>query len=337
MKLSVIIPMYNAEKYIERCLDSLLNQNIAEDDFEVLILNDGSFDNSPEIVEKYSKRHKNIILYNDENEGPDAKRNKGIRLSRAKYIYFVDADDYLAYNTLGVLLEFALKKDLDVLGFESLFTYDNDNFNLETPISEIAKPKIVEGTEILEEYRNMRYEIWWYLIKKDFLTGLGVSFDPTNVCADVMVTLQLFLNAKKTAFYPVEVYRYYQSTDSITRSDSKESLLKLISSFKSTIVGYSDLINKLEQDKKHTSPKVMDNLRYRRDYFVFFIIPQMIKAGYSYNQIKENLNLFKNSNAYPIKNFIGVEYNSLKYRLLDKIFNTPGLLKPVPFVYRLIK
>ena len=329
--------MYNAEKYIERCLESLLNQNISSEDFEILILNDGSKDSSPEIVQQYSEKYKNIILYNDKNEGPDAKRNKGIALAKGKYIYFVDADDYLANNTLGTLLDFAIKNDLDLLGFESLFTYENENFELKEPISSVKAPPIIEGSTILEKYRNMRYEIWWYLIKRDFLHEVGVAFDPTNVCADVMVTLNLFLNAKRVAYYPVEVYRYYQSDDSITRSTSKESLLKLISSFKSTIVGYSELINKLEDDSKETSKKVMDNLKFRRDYFVFFIIPQMIKAGFTYNQIKETLTLFKNRRAYPIKNFIGEEYNSFKYKILDKIFNNSALLRPVPFLYKLIK
>ena len=114
MKLSILIPVYNAERFIERCLNSLIIQDLDKNEYEIIIINDGSTDNSLEIVENYSKEHANVVFYSHENQGVVATRNKLLKHAKGTYIYFLDADDYLAHNSFGVILEFALKNDIDI-------------------------------------------------------------------------------------------------------------------------------------------------------------------------------------------------------------------------------
>lgn len=101
MKFSVVIPAYNGEKYISETLDCLLNQT--EKDIEIVVINDGSTDSTQEIVESYAEKYPCIVLYNQENAGVSAARNKGIELARGEYIIFIDSDDLISSNALEVL------------------------------------------------------------------------------------------------------------------------------------------------------------------------------------------------------------------------------------------
>jgi glycosyltransferase involved in cell wall biosynthesis len=115
MLLSIILPVYNVEEYIERCVISLEQQDIATNDFEIIIVNDGSPDNSRQVVETLMKRFSNILLINQENKGVSAARNEGIYRAAGQYLLFVDPDDYVLPHSLGPLLNKAILQDLDVL------------------------------------------------------------------------------------------------------------------------------------------------------------------------------------------------------------------------------
>lgn len=117
MKLSIIIPVYNVEKYIGRCLDSVFSQrevNIG-DDVEIIIVNDGTPDNSISIVEGFAARHKNLRIINQENQGLSAARNTGLAAANGDYVWFVDSDDWLLPNAFNyVLSEIQANPDIDV-------------------------------------------------------------------------------------------------------------------------------------------------------------------------------------------------------------------------------
>lgn len=101
-KISVIVPIYNAENFLERCIDSLLAQTI--EDFELILVNDGSTDSSKRICERYKSKDKRIILINQQNSGPSASRNSGLNIAKGEFICFVDADDYVGKEYLSCML-----------------------------------------------------------------------------------------------------------------------------------------------------------------------------------------------------------------------------------------
>ena len=100
-KVSVIIPVYNTSKYLDKCIDSLVNQTL--DDIEFIMVNDGSTDNSKEIIEKWVKKDKRIKLYNKENGGQASARNLGLTKAEGEYIAFLDSDDYISYDMYKTL------------------------------------------------------------------------------------------------------------------------------------------------------------------------------------------------------------------------------------------
>ena len=122
MQLSIIVPVYNVADYLAKCLDSLLAQDLPQNEYEIIVVNDGSTDNSGEIAQQYADKYANITLINQGNQGLSGARNTGIKCAKGDYIQFVDSDDYLEENVLGGLLKQVEKDNLDVLRFK----YQND-------------------------------------------------------------------------------------------------------------------------------------------------------------------------------------------------------------------
>ena len=113
MKLSIIIPIYDVESYLKRCLDSIVNQN--SNNIEVIMINDGSTDNGPIIAEQYSRQYENFYLINQENKGLSGARNTGISASKGDYLWFVDSDDYIANDAVDKILDAIEVSNADII------------------------------------------------------------------------------------------------------------------------------------------------------------------------------------------------------------------------------
>ena len=123
LKLSVIVPIYQVEQYLPKCVDSLLNQGLSPTDYEIILVDDGSPDNCGVICDDYALRHENIKVVHRQNGGLSAARNSGIEVAQGEYVQFVDPDDYLESNVLGKLVQKVESDKLDVLRFN----YQNVN------------------------------------------------------------------------------------------------------------------------------------------------------------------------------------------------------------------
>lgn len=337
MKLSVLIPMYNAEPYIEKCLASLLTQGIDVLDYEIIIVNDGSTDNSLEIAETLSKNHSNIFIHSQENKGAVFTRNKMLKLAKGEYIYFVDADDYVADNSLNTVLNFAVSNQLDLVGFDTLITTSQEKYKLNSPLLSTATPKVVTGTEFLKDNKNLRVEIWWYFIKKDFLKKHNIYFDRIDYDGDVVFTLKLFLEARKVAHFPVKIYRYFQSPKSTIRSRGNKAEKRIIKYFVALIDDFSNLIENTNKKEFLYKNTIISNFKFRRDVFVFFTLTKMIKANLSFKEINHYLYKLENVNAYPIKNFNSEEFSVLRYKILKSLFNNKLALFLILKSYHIIQ
>lgn len=116
-KLSIIIPVYNVEKYVGRCLESCLDQDLPKDEYEIIVVNDGTQDNSVQVIEKYIKPENNVTLIHRENGGLSAARNTGLKHAQGEYVWFVDSDDWIEKDSLSKLIQYIKKYDLDVFRF----------------------------------------------------------------------------------------------------------------------------------------------------------------------------------------------------------------------------
>jgi glycosyltransferase involved in cell wall biosynthesis len=179
--LSVIIPMYNVEPYIKRCLHSLVNQNVSLDEYEIICINDGSPDNSRDIVLHMQKEFKNIILIDQDNQGVSAARNNGIIKASGRYLLFIDPDDYVDANSLSRILNNAEKNEVQVsfLGFTIL----NEDFSVRRHIfNKKESSKIFSGIETYFLARgDGRFDpdrMWGVLFERDFMNKNDFRYLP---------------------------------------------------------------------------------------------------------------------------------------------------------------
>ena len=120
-ELSIIIPVYNVQKYLEDCLLSIYKQSLSLETFEVIAVNDGSTDSSIDILREYGEIYPNLIIISQENKGLSKARNNGLAVASGKYVFFMDSDDFLCLDSLASLLSKAVEYDLDVLRFDYKF------------------------------------------------------------------------------------------------------------------------------------------------------------------------------------------------------------------------
>lgn len=168
IKISVIVCVYNCEKYIDQCLNSIIKQTLKK--IEIIVINDGSKDNTKNILEKYNLIE-NIKIINKENEGLTKSRNLGLDISKGKYIYFIDADDYIEKDTLERLYIKAEKENLDIV----VFDYYNESLNEKKYIKnlDIEEKENISGKiyakYLLESEKKIAPAIWGEINKKRYL------------------------------------------------------------------------------------------------------------------------------------------------------------------------
>ncbi len=211
--ISVIIPVYNAEKTIKKCLNSLISQ--AYKNLEIILINDGSTDNSKEICEDYEKKYTNIILVSKQNEGPGKARQIGLEKATGDYISFIDSDDYIDENFYNKLVNALEKNDADIV--ECGYNIIDENMQL---IKECKmKLEIIEGKKDCIRHYAKNDNTTNYLCNKLYKKGLfdNVSFQTLFAGEDACVLLQLYGNAEKVIVIPDNLYYYVQTTTSLCR------------------------------------------------------------------------------------------------------------------------
>jgi len=336
LRLSIIIPVYNVEEYIDRCLQNIFKQGISTNDYEVILVNDGSTDKSVEIANKHKKARPNIHIIHQENSGPGVARNTGIDNAKGDYIYFLDADDYLIENSLAMLLDCAEKEQLDLLGFETLRTHTFKPNTHNTFPKNISLDFVGLGTSYVAKY-NHRNECWWYFINRKFLLHTGLRFPKKKqLLEDVLFTQKLLLKTPKMGYTLEKVHRYYLRSNSTMISKEPQHYYNLLWDYERVIYEFTPVIKKIEQDKTIVeSQKVVKQLKSKQQSFVFFLIVRTLKYGMDFNEFKLLVNRLETHTLYPIKNIIYKNHGG-KIKFISFIFNCKLLLFPISRLARVI-
>lgn len=319
MKLSIIIPLYNSGHFLPTCLDSLFKQDLKESDYEILIINDGSTDNSLDIALAYANKHSNVKIHSKVNGGVGSARNVGISMAKAEYIYFIDPDDYLASNVLGTLLQTADENDLDILTFKSRQTKDSGLYHTTPDLSNMALHGIVNGIDYIASKR-FQNEVWWYFIKLSFLKDTEVRFIEDRWMEDAILTTQLFINAKRMSHLPLDAHRHLIVEGSAMTSKEPIHYLNVIDDNRNAALVFESMIDDLEE--KVVSAKCIKRLRTRQQSFVFFMMVRMLRSTIKLKDVKATMSQLSQTNAYPLNIFPGEDYKGWAYRFLVKLFNS---------------
>ena len=215
MKLSIIIPMYNAEKYIERCIESVYHQDLNLKDFEVIIINDGSIDNSLALVREMEVSYSNLFVIDKENGGQGAARNLGIEMALGDYIMFLDSDDYLVDYQIKNCLRKTIDNDLDVccMRIQRLLPSGSP---AKVTMSKFSEEEVYTGPWLLlHDY--FPASVCAHFFRRDFLLKSNVRFLTTIMHEDVDFQLKLFSYIHRFMFCHVIVYIYYYNPESTDR------------------------------------------------------------------------------------------------------------------------
>jgi glycosyltransferase involved in cell wall biosynthesis len=221
--ISIIIPIYNVEDYLERCLDSILNQNIS-DDIELICINDGSTDNSLSILENYKRDYPFITLINQTNIGLGATRNKGMKMATGKYLMFVDSDDWLEQGCFSTLITYAKDLDSDFIEFETLVR--NNKGELIKSYNTFNQEYTEYPLEnYLQKTNTLLITAWSKLWSREFIIKNHIYFEENTRWEDIEFSHAAFNKAQRVSNRKIKVYNYFLGVVSITRTRMTDEYL----------------------------------------------------------------------------------------------------------------
>jgi glycosyltransferase EpsJ len=206
-QITVIIPVYNAEQYLEGCLESIVSQSFC--DWECICVNDGSSDSSVEILEAYASKDKRIIVLTQNNAGPAIARSKGLECATGKYLLFQDADDFIEEHAYGRLLELMEKTQVDVLGFSYETCPDRQLSRFSMKCGEVLPPTaLLKSTKKPQASDDFSF-IWRYMIRRSLLLEHSVTFDSRiRVGEDTLFMMEVFSHASSIFLTDYAPYHY---------------------------------------------------------------------------------------------------------------------------------
>ncbi|MDP8032881.1 glycosyltransferase family 2 protein [Pasteurella atlantica] len=228
VKISVVVPVYNCEKYILECLSSLQKQTFIG--FEVIIINDGSTDCSQALIEKFIESDKRFKLVNKENKGVSEARNIGIALARGNWLCFIDADDVISHNYLeNMYLLIQDNNDIDWVQTRDISEFKKSVYEVDIKWN-ISKVNQSSGFDKLFSQKNMFY-IWGKLYRKEIILKNNLLFSSKlTVGEDLIFNIQFFCDSEEIAYTRNATYFYRQSSVSISRGFNKKYVLARIKS-----------------------------------------------------------------------------------------------------------
>lgn len=217
-KISIIVPVYNVERYLTKCINSILSQSFK--DFELILVNDGSTDNSLSICEKYTDIDKRIKLVSQINKGLSAARNTGLRYANGNYICFIDSDDFVEKDYLRLLWNNIEKYNSDISICEYYLTDAKGKKYAVAKFNEPHDISFLSGRKTFSYFYKDNYVanvVAWNKIYKKHLFD-NIKYDEGRYFEDELIALPLFYKAKKVSFIRIPLYNYVQRQGSIMRS-----------------------------------------------------------------------------------------------------------------------
>ena len=230
MKLSVIVPVYNVEKYLGKCLDSLVNQTM--DNIEIIVVNDESPDKSQDIIDKYAKKYKNIHAVQKKNGGLSSARNYGLKYAKGEYVTFVDSDDYVKENMYEIMYKRAKDNNFDIVACDINYVYPNYEESVYTD------PKH-DSFNIREVFINLYPTVCTKIFKRELFTNNNLEFKKGVWYEDVEMMYRLLPYVKSIGVVHIPFYQYLQRNESITSTVSPK-IYDYINNFNGIIDFYKE-------------------------------------------------------------------------------------------------
>ncbi len=323
IRLSIVVPMYNAGPYLEPCVRSLLDQDLEPPEYEILLVNDGSTDDTLQVAERLNARHPNIRIISQQNKGQGAARNLGFERSQGEFVWFVDADDIVARRCLGTLLRILQSHNLDLVTFDILRVLDRtvpEGFGF---VADAPLERAESGVQYIASH-NYDNGPWGYIIRAEYLRERNVRFVEGHWCEDGMFSLSAIAGARRVAKLPVQVYGYVLNPNSTTSSKSRFHQRTMLGDFLYA-VDYFDHFMEGTRQAMDEVPGFRKRVACRRDSYVFFLLIRLLRARLGYAYTKTIYKTLLAKGRIPVRDLCGEDYPGVKYRLLSSFVSCPVL------------
>jgi glycosyltransferase involved in cell wall biosynthesis len=265
-KVSIIVPIYNVELYLEECLDSIINQTYKN--IEIILVNDGSTDRSGEIIESYTLQDKRIIIMNQSNKGVSGARNAGIEKALGKYILFVDSDDMLLTTAIEILYQKANETDADIVIGNALSYYPNGSKTIYFAYSQALNANSLSGESAFIEcvkIDRMPLPVLFF-IRRSIIIDNQLFFHENIVHEDEIWCVKALLNAQDVFFIDFNFYFYRQRQNSIMNSDNKIFRIKSLVKVAKALYQYTE-----QAQEKNISTEAIAGVYVRIFWMCHFI------------------------------------------------------------------
>lgn len=262
-QLSIIVPVYQVERYIRACMESIFRQGLNDDVFEVIIVNDGTKDRSMEMIQDIIAMHDNITVIHQENLSLSVARNNGIAAAQGEYILMPDSDDLLVENSLKVLLDKALETKADLVVADFLEMDDEEIAAFQSPVQRPAEFEEKNGERLLlEDLNPYQCYVWRTLFRRQFLLDLHLSFVPGIRYQDVPFTHECYIKAKRClrTHWLLNIYRrgHESATYSFNQTKSRDFMVAIAKTWELTrLEGLSPAVQKRLRNDVFTSFSVL--------------------------------------------------------------------------------
>ncbi len=310
--ISIIIPVYNVEKYLRKCLDSIINQTYKK--LEIILIDDGSTDNSGKICEEYAKKDDRIIVIHKENAGVSSARNRGIELANGKYIGFIDSDDWIEENMYETLYQNLLQFDVDI----SMCNYSIIRNHKKT----FHKHDLEDGIlidnkkEFFELLRLNYYKgfLWNKLFKSEIIKEMRMR-EPIYVCEDLLFIAEVATKCKNFYFDNQCLYNYLIRENSAITGKVNHKKVSVLEAYKNIILivkEYSkETMTKYEFDffrwKNDITRQLKDKKLEEENDLLY---KKLMKSNII--KPKEKIEILLRYRMYGIYNFLRGVYNKIK-------------------------
>ena len=297
--ISFIIPYYNVPtELLGECIESVINLSLSEDEYEIILIDDGSDISPKDFVSKY----KNIRYIYESNQGPGAARNLGLDNAKGVYIQFVDADDRLNSKEYDKCLQVLRNKQPDILIFNYIKT---DEFGISKEYDIIKTCHSLSGADFMLNH-NLHGSPWFNIFKSEIATNIKFPTDIMNEDEDFVA--RLIVTGKNVLTYPVYAYLYYYRRGSLTNAINNERVIRRVTDSEKLIIGLQDF-------SKQLSGVQLAAIRRRISQLTMDYIYNSITLVHSWNLLMKQIKSLKTHNLYPLNR----QRLTLKYYLFSII------------------
>lgn len=313
--ISVVVPVYNVENYLKKCIDSIINQTYKK--LEIILVDDGSTDSSKEICDEYIKKDGRIKVIHKENGGLSSARNVGIDIANGKYICFIDSDDWIEKSMLEKLINIAKNNNFDIVLCDYFIAYDEKNQIQKEDIEYKEYSNYEALNKMYDDKLGVSMIIAWNKLYNIHLFD-DIRYPIGKIHEDEFTTYKLIFKADKICYSNEKLYYYRQQDKSITNSKFNKKRLDILQAF--------------EERAYYMKNIVKDEILYKKTLTEYYgvIIKYYFKYRENYMEDKKTLkNMLKKARSIYVKNMFYFKWN-LKLRIIYTTFIiNPSIYKTI--------